>query len=306
MGSRMTAPDSAPPEAIQLAQFFERLTKSSHRWWDGTPVHEKAATVLRTQTDRIASLEAEKLKLQELAATCYAGLGGECDLPVIWLDALNDAANGDPFDLDGLLPYTSTMRAELIKQTNRAAAAEQQVSALTKRLDTANALNTEARNQLAQLSQAQAVPTEGEVVITKNDAGHIVAVTRQDSDGCVIKTLAISAPIYQRVPLHVAPDGWKLVPIQPTDEMIAAAHESDRKYSQRAFGGAMHMPQGGEDHWSAMLAASPTPPARKPLSDAEIAAIYSHQQDVAPGGKLMEHFARAIEAAHGIQGEGNE
>ena len=35
-----------------------------------------------------------------------------------------------------------------------------------------------------------------EVVVSKNEAGHIVAVTRQDAEGRVLSTLAISAPIY--------------------------------------------------------------------------------------------------------------
>lgn len=48
----------------------------------------------------------EVARLRELAATCYAGLGGECNLPENWLDALNNAANGEPFSTEGLLPYT--------------------------------------------------------------------------------------------------------------------------------------------------------------------------------------------------------
>lgn len=35
------------PEALRLAEFFESMKKSSHRWYDGTPVHEKAAAELR-------------------------------------------------------------------------------------------------------------------------------------------------------------------------------------------------------------------------------------------------------------------
>lgn len=50
------------------------------------------------------------------------------------------------------------LRDELTAQTNRAAAAEQQVIALTQRLDIANRLNTDARNQLARLSARQAAP----------------------------------------------------------------------------------------------------------------------------------------------------
>lgn len=47
----------------------------------------------------------EVIKLRALAATCYAGLGAECNLPENWLDALNAAANGEPFTTSGLLPY---------------------------------------------------------------------------------------------------------------------------------------------------------------------------------------------------------
>lgn len=30
-------------DALQLAEFFGSMKKSSHRWYDGVPVHEKAA-----------------------------------------------------------------------------------------------------------------------------------------------------------------------------------------------------------------------------------------------------------------------
>lgn len=36
---------------------------------------------------------------------------------------------------------------------------------------------------------------KGDVVITTNDAGHIVAVTRQNEEGVVLSTLAISEPV---------------------------------------------------------------------------------------------------------------
>ena len=48
------------------------------------------------------------------------------------------------------------LNTQITTQTNRAAAAEQQVTALTQRLDMANRLNTDAREQLAQLSARQA------------------------------------------------------------------------------------------------------------------------------------------------------
>ncbi|WP_047219115.1 hypothetical protein [Delftia lacustris] len=34
-------------EALELAEFFGSMKKSSHRWYDGVPVHEKAAAELR-------------------------------------------------------------------------------------------------------------------------------------------------------------------------------------------------------------------------------------------------------------------
>ena len=39
----------------------------------------------------------------------------------------------------------------------------------------------------------------GEVVVTTDPAGHILAVTRQDAEGVVLKVLAISAPLYSTV-----------------------------------------------------------------------------------------------------------
>lgn len=51
-------------------------------------------------------------RLRELAATCYAGLGAECDLPANWLDVLTAAANGEPFSLDGLLPFQKSCPAD--------------------------------------------------------------------------------------------------------------------------------------------------------------------------------------------------
>ena len=102
------------------------------------------------------------------------------------------------------------LKAQLTTQTNRAAAAEQQITGLTQRLDMANRLNTDARNQLAQLSARQA-----------------------------------------------APDGWRLVPESPTEEMVTAGQES--------FG--VH------DCYYAMLSAAPPPPQREPLSDDQWQAL---------------------------------
>jgi hypothetical protein len=56
------------------------------------------------------------------------------------------------------------------------------------------------------------------------------------------------------------PPGWKLVPVEPTPEMLAAADASDREYSLRNFGDAQTAIQGPYDHYRAMIAASPEVP----------------------------------------------
>ncbi|MEY2253382.1 hypothetical protein [Comamonas sediminis] len=241
----MTDKTEAKPEALRLANWIDSDFDPDEMLEIG---YDAIAAELRRQ-------HAEIERLRALAATCYAGLGGECDLPVIWLDALNDAANGEPFDTEGLLPYTSVIRAQLvaqanriaaleatektyfdrlatlaqreidlevmlhkadkeaIKQTNRAAAAEQQVTALTQRLDMANRLNTDAREQLAQLSARQS-----------------------------------------------APDGWRLVPVEPTQAMTAAGCPVGEAVDYFDMGSA----------YRAMLSAAPTAPEREPLSQHDL------------------------------------
>lgn len=80
--------------------------------------------------ERASRLDAENKALRSLAATCYAGLGAECNLPENWLDALNAAANGEAFDNEGLLPFTAPeARDEVIRQL------EAQVKELRERLE---------------------------------------------------------------------------------------------------------------------------------------------------------------------------
>lgn len=55
-----------------------------------------------------ATPESEIAALRDLAATCYAGLGAEHNLPEAWLDALSAASEGHPFTTEGLLPYSRT------------------------------------------------------------------------------------------------------------------------------------------------------------------------------------------------------
>lgn len=88
----------------------EKLREVSREFrWKPYPISDfisllnKAADSL----DEKDKMQVEIDKLRQLAATCYAGLGGECNLPEAWLDALNKAANGEDFSTEGLLPYQS-------------------------------------------------------------------------------------------------------------------------------------------------------------------------------------------------------
>jgi hypothetical protein len=54
-----------------------------------------------------SALAEEILRLRDLAAVCYAGLCAELDLPEKWADVFLAASNGESFDTDGLLPFTS-------------------------------------------------------------------------------------------------------------------------------------------------------------------------------------------------------
>lgn len=60
------------------------------------------------------------------------------------------------------------------------------------------------------------------------------------------------------------PEGWQLVPVEPTEDMLRSADESDREYTARQFGPKHpRIEQGGAyDHYVAMLAAAPKPEDR--------------------------------------------
>ena len=57
-------------EALELAEFFGSMKKSSHRWYDGVPVHEKAAAELRRLDAEnkalIKALEAVEMDVVEI------------------------------------------------------------------------------------------------------------------------------------------------------------------------------------------------------------------------------------------------
>lgn len=81
--------------------------------------------------------------------------------------------------------------------------------------------------------------------LTGDEAAELVAMTQRLSG------------LYQPTSLQEGMAGWKLVPIEPTEEMLAAAHDGDREYTLRNFGDVMTVMQGPYDHWAAMIDAAP-------------------------------------------------
>jgi hypothetical protein len=78
--------------------------------------------------------------------------------------------------------------------------------------------------------------------------------------------------------------GWRLVPVEPTQEMIDAADAADQEYTLRNFGSGIHLSQSGYDHWLVMLAAAPQPPAQPAESPGPTAPWGDVQRWVAENG----------------------
>lgn len=92
------------------------------------------------------------------------------------------------------------------------------------------------------------------------------------------------------------PEGWRVVPVEPTEAMLQAADAADREYTDRSFGsGHPLVQQGPYDHWCAMLAAAPAPVER--------VAVWVEKLPVPTNGACAQ-LAR-IDAALARQGKDN-
>ncbi|HFF8968250.1 hypothetical protein [Serratia marcescens] len=55
--------------------------------------------------------------------------------------------------------------------------------------------------------------------------------------------------LYDAPPAPAVPDGWKLVPVEPTEEMLRAAYRESGVYSAKAYRAMLAAaPEGGNDH----------------------------------------------------------
>jgi len=102
---------------------------------------------------------------------------------------------------------------------------------------------------------------------------------------------------------QAAPDGWRLVPEEPTEEMTKAGGdvevEGDFGGEQVLFGSEV------KQIYAAMLSAAPPQPEREPLTDEQIERLrkntFSTDNPFCPcDRKTMQKAVRATERAHGI------
>jgi len=157
------------------------------------------------------------------------------------------------------------------------------------------------------LAAAEAQPAS-DLVITNNDAGQIVAVTRQDADGRILEVLAeaqpVGEPVAKKVDRGFRWDGANLqhIPSLTVEfEPVPANGPCDAKgWADR-------------DAVAAMLAAPPAQPAAQPLTDEQIDTLMpepdfdgiTEDDEVIDQRRMwyagsLHVFARAIERAHGI------
>jgi len=97
-------------------------------------------------------------------------------------------------------------------------------------------------------------------------------------------------------PAPVQPEGWKLVPAEPTREMWIAVNKLD---DQMAAGNYDGKGCSIEQAWDCLLDAAPTPPAAQPavpITESEIEKMWFQQADFPTAGQRIVGFARAIEA----------
>ena len=75
----------------------------------------------------------------------------------------------------------------------------------------------------------------------------------------------IDSALAGNLPIQVTPEGWQLVPVEPTLEMsLAGVAAQAEKLKRYALGGSLHpIDHGMPDAYRAMLAAAPSPDSAK-------------------------------------------
>ncbi|PWB21366.1 hypothetical protein [Comamonas sp. JNW] len=176
----------------------------------------------------------------------------------------------------------ASLEAQLVAQANRASAAEQQVTALTQRLDMANRLNTDARNELALANDAAAKGDLAranaggmELRIAELEAENAAIVLTIKRSGLELLKTATGFELTKQFKAEAqlsarqaAPDGWRLVPVEVVnlyDFMCLAFVPMTGQHEQIAI--SLKLAK------AAMLSAAPPPPEREPLTQEQKDAV---------------------------------
>jgi len=111
------------------------------------------------------------------------------------------------------------------------------------------------------------------------------------------------------------PDGWKLVPVEPTEQMVEAARHTKRERLLRAVEIIRNgddpdrtdkwMGQVSADEYRAMIAAAPSSPPPVALSDEQADAIL-RRVGILANLDVLRSIIRETEAAHGIKQGGRQ
>lgn len=217
--------------------------------------------------------------------------------PNIKVDLVASAA-----ELRRLHARDQKLSAELVAEAGRTAQQKLRADQMTEQHRMQAAMNAEARKALVEETEATdawrqlALQFDGHRM---QALGFLKALLRGEKDmETGARGFIASPPIpgeqvlaarLAAIALQPVPHGWKLVPVEPTQEMLDAYVNQDGRFHS------------ARSDWVAMLAASPAPPAlkREPLTDEQISDLNLQAWKV--GGNVTLKFARNIETAHGIQ-----
>ena len=112
---------------------------------------------------------------------------------------------------------------------------------------------------------------------------------------------ALAQPEQRSVSKHLEPVAWKLVPVEPTEEMLKEMDKCSKEgYDERLYAGH------AASVYMAAVDVAPTPPQRKTLTFEQVEDCFPDGYSAEDNGILvsaqwLHDYARAIEAAHGIK-----
>lgn len=184
---------------------------------------------------------------------------------------------------------------------------------LAEELDDGYPLTGDAISAAAELRRQHARITKLEAQLSAIGAGGVSPLMNAAQEATHLRELAAYRLTVENLEREIAaqqpapspaPPGWKLVPVEPTEEMLKAADDGDDAYTRRSFGpDVQRVMQGPYDHYCAMLDAAPTAQAdvTGALAEAEYfidnpSAWESFDQRVSDA---IERVTKALRASHG-------